>query len=332
MKSNRATLLWALPFSGGVVLFAPDLVDFVLGDDWDPAVVLLQGLAAPALLQQLGFNWFAFYRAHGDPRPPAIEAVSARSRSRRSPSPGSRCGVPTASSPGGSRRSRSRSSCAGALHPRAAARRAAAARWSAAAALPLAAGAAAALALRLALWGGDADRAAGGRRGRALRSRSSGRGSCAPSAGCSPSCWAPGSPARGQQRAGQHDGDERQRGHLPVPVDGAVEGPDRQRRGRAGGQDRIGPVRGRGAPAPTPPSSAASSARPTSPSSANVSSSSECASRTTSSIVALAQPLHAEAARADARQRVVGAGVHRHAPVVVAVGAQGAEALVASRR
>jgi O-antigen/teichoic acid export membrane protein len=75
-KSNRATLLWVLPFTCGVVLFAPDLVEFVLGDEWEPATVLLQGLAAAGLLQHLGFNWFAFYRAHGDPMPPAIEAAT----------------------------------------------------------------------------------------------------------------------------------------------------------------------------------------------------------------------------------------------------------------
>jgi O-antigen/teichoic acid export membrane protein len=75
-KSNRATLLWVLPFTWGVVLFAPDLVEFVLGDEWRPARVLLQGLAAAGLLQHLGFNWFAFYRAHGDPRPPALEALT----------------------------------------------------------------------------------------------------------------------------------------------------------------------------------------------------------------------------------------------------------------
>src|SRR3954454_1549047 len=75
-KSNRVTLLWVLPFTCGVVLFAPDLVEFVLGSDWRPARALVQGLAAAGLLQHLGFNWFAFYRAHGDPRPPAIEALT----------------------------------------------------------------------------------------------------------------------------------------------------------------------------------------------------------------------------------------------------------------
>ena len=75
VKSNRATLAWVLPFSAGVVLFAPDLVSLVLGDRWQPAVVLLQGLAVAGAIQQLGFNWFSFYRARGETGPPAVEAV-----------------------------------------------------------------------------------------------------------------------------------------------------------------------------------------------------------------------------------------------------------------
>ncbi|HEX3832039.1 MAG TPA: oligosaccharide flippase family protein [Solirubrobacteraceae bacterium] len=75
VKSNRATLAWVLPFSAAVVLFAPDLVSLVLGDRWQPAVVLLQGLAVAGAIQQLGFNWFSFYRARGQTRPPAVEAV-----------------------------------------------------------------------------------------------------------------------------------------------------------------------------------------------------------------------------------------------------------------
>jgi O-antigen/teichoic acid export membrane protein len=57
------------------VLFAPDLIEFVLGDDWEPAVVLLQGLAGAAAIQQLGYNWFSFYRARGEPRPQAVESA-----------------------------------------------------------------------------------------------------------------------------------------------------------------------------------------------------------------------------------------------------------------
>ena len=74
-KSNRATLVWVAPYAAGLVLFSPDLVAFVLGRTWQPAVVLLQGLAVCGAISQLGFNWFSFYRAHGDTRPPAVEAV-----------------------------------------------------------------------------------------------------------------------------------------------------------------------------------------------------------------------------------------------------------------
>ena len=76
LKSNRATLLWVLPYAVGVVLFAPDLVHFVLGDAWAPAVVLLQGMAIVGAITQLGFNWFSFFRAHGQTRPPAVEAIA----------------------------------------------------------------------------------------------------------------------------------------------------------------------------------------------------------------------------------------------------------------
>ena len=74
-KSNRLGLLWVVPFCGGIVLFAPDLVEFILGDEWEPAVGLLQGLAVAAGLQQLGYNWFSFYRATGNSRPQAVESV-----------------------------------------------------------------------------------------------------------------------------------------------------------------------------------------------------------------------------------------------------------------
>jgi O-antigen/teichoic acid export membrane protein len=74
-KSNRLTLMWAFPFGAGLALFGADLVGFVLGDDWEPAVVLLGGLAAATALQQLGYNWFAFYRARGESRPQAVESA-----------------------------------------------------------------------------------------------------------------------------------------------------------------------------------------------------------------------------------------------------------------
>lgn len=76
VKSNRATLLWVVPYATGVILFAPDLVHFVLGPSWQPAVALIQGLAVVGAITQLSFNWFAFFRAHGETRPPAVEALA----------------------------------------------------------------------------------------------------------------------------------------------------------------------------------------------------------------------------------------------------------------
>jgi O-antigen/teichoic acid export membrane protein len=75
ISSNRVALMWVLPFCAGFVLFAPDLVQFVLRARWAPAIVLLQGLAGAAAIQQLGYNWFSFYRARGDSSRQAIEAA-----------------------------------------------------------------------------------------------------------------------------------------------------------------------------------------------------------------------------------------------------------------
>jgi PST family polysaccharide transporter len=76
LKSNRLALMWVLPFCAGLILFAPDLVDYLLGDKWQPATVLIQGLAGAAALQQLGYNWFSFYRARGESRPQAVESAA----------------------------------------------------------------------------------------------------------------------------------------------------------------------------------------------------------------------------------------------------------------
>jgi len=75
-KSNRLALMWALPFGVGLALFGADLIDFVLGDDWAPAAVLVGGLAVATALQQLGYNWFAFYRARGSSWPQAVESAA----------------------------------------------------------------------------------------------------------------------------------------------------------------------------------------------------------------------------------------------------------------
>jgi PST family polysaccharide transporter len=72
--STRMAATWSLGLGALFVLFSPDLVEFFLNDSWQPAVVLLQGLAATAALYQLGFGAIAFARGVGRPRLAAAEA------------------------------------------------------------------------------------------------------------------------------------------------------------------------------------------------------------------------------------------------------------------
>jgi O-antigen/teichoic acid export membrane protein len=76
LKSNRLALMWGVPFGAGLALFAGDLVHLGLGDEWQPAVVLLQATGIAAALHQIGFNWDAFYRALDRTRPIAVAAVA----------------------------------------------------------------------------------------------------------------------------------------------------------------------------------------------------------------------------------------------------------------
>lgn len=71
-KSNRMALLWAAPIGAGLALFAAPLVHYVLGDRWEPAIFVLQIMALTAAVNQIGFNWGAFYRARGETRPLAV--------------------------------------------------------------------------------------------------------------------------------------------------------------------------------------------------------------------------------------------------------------------
>jgi len=75
-KANRLTLMWAFPFGVGLALFGADLIVFVLGDEWRGAIVLLGGLAVAHALQQIGYSWFAFYRARGESWPQAVESAA----------------------------------------------------------------------------------------------------------------------------------------------------------------------------------------------------------------------------------------------------------------
>lgn len=44
VKSNRLALMWGMPFGIGLAMFAPDLVEFVLGSRWRPGVTLIRPL------------------------------------------------------------------------------------------------------------------------------------------------------------------------------------------------------------------------------------------------------------------------------------------------
>jgi O-antigen/teichoic acid export membrane protein len=74
-KANRLTLMWAFPFGAGLALFGADLIVFVLGEQWRGAIVLLGGMAVAVALQQVGYSWFAFYRARGESWPQAVESA-----------------------------------------------------------------------------------------------------------------------------------------------------------------------------------------------------------------------------------------------------------------
>jgi O-antigen/teichoic acid export membrane protein len=76
VKSNRLALMWGVAFGLGLTLFAADLVHFVIGDSWEPAIVVLQYFGVIAATEQLGFNWTAFLRARNETRPLAVIAVA----------------------------------------------------------------------------------------------------------------------------------------------------------------------------------------------------------------------------------------------------------------
>jgi PST family polysaccharide transporter len=75
--STRMAAVWSLGLGALFVLFAPDLVEFFLDESWEPAVVLLQGLAAAGALYYLGFGAIAFARGMGRPQLAAPEAYAA---------------------------------------------------------------------------------------------------------------------------------------------------------------------------------------------------------------------------------------------------------------
>ncbi len=72
VKSNRLALMWGMPFGVGLSLFAGDLIRLGLGEEWRPALVLLQVFGLTAAFGHIGFNWDAYFRARGETKPMAI--------------------------------------------------------------------------------------------------------------------------------------------------------------------------------------------------------------------------------------------------------------------
>jgi O-antigen/teichoic acid export membrane protein len=77
VKSNRLALMWAFPFGIGLALFAPDLVDFGIGDRWEPAVIVIQAFGLGAAINHIGFNWDAYFRARGETQPIMVVALTS---------------------------------------------------------------------------------------------------------------------------------------------------------------------------------------------------------------------------------------------------------------
>ena len=77
LKSNRLGMMWGMPFGIGLALFVSDLVEFGIGDEWRPAIELLQISGVVAALAQVCFNWDAYFRALGNTRPIAIHGWAA---------------------------------------------------------------------------------------------------------------------------------------------------------------------------------------------------------------------------------------------------------------
>jgi O-antigen/teichoic acid export membrane protein len=75
VKSNRLSLVWAVPFGAGIAVFASDLVRFVLGPKWLPAVSLLEIMGIVTAVHHVGYNWSAFVKARGTTWPIAISGV-----------------------------------------------------------------------------------------------------------------------------------------------------------------------------------------------------------------------------------------------------------------
>ena len=75
VKSNRLGLMWGMPFGVGLALFAGDLVHFLLGSRWEPAIGLLAAVGLIAGFRQIAYNWQIFMRAVNRTRPMFIGSL-----------------------------------------------------------------------------------------------------------------------------------------------------------------------------------------------------------------------------------------------------------------
>src|SRR4051794_6384996 len=75
VTSNRLALMWGMPFGVSLALFSGDLVHYVFGERWRPAVGLLAVFGLIAGFGQLGFNWQIFMRAVNRTRPMFMASI-----------------------------------------------------------------------------------------------------------------------------------------------------------------------------------------------------------------------------------------------------------------
>ena len=75
VKSNRLSLMWAVPFGVGVALFAQRSGPFRARRQWLPAIPVLTIMGLVTAVHHVGYNWCAFIKARGITWPMAVQAV-----------------------------------------------------------------------------------------------------------------------------------------------------------------------------------------------------------------------------------------------------------------
>lgn len=73
--TNRLSMLWAAPAGFGIALFAEPVVRLVLGDRWEPAVILVQAQGLGVVVTSIGYNWYLFFAARGQTRPQLVVSL-----------------------------------------------------------------------------------------------------------------------------------------------------------------------------------------------------------------------------------------------------------------